>query len=158
MTIPLPLYFFYEDATNKDGETGLTVNVDVWRRTKADGTTSEIVTAGSATEIGDGLYVYNVTGADPTLYDYIAVFKSTSADVVSKHVPAIRWDGAEGGVGVNSISANAITAASIATDAGAGNAVRPPTLRLSTGAGTLGGALQPAKSARASPPSQRRET
>lgn len=37
MTITVTLYGYYEDSTNKDGETGLTVTIDVWRRTKAGG-------------------------------------------------------------------------------------------------------------------------
>lgn len=96
MTIPLPLYAYFEDSTNKDGETGLTVTVDVWRVTKSSSVTSEIVTDGSATELGDGLYFYSVANADPLTYDYLGVFKTASTAVTSKHAPAIRLDYNEG--------------------------------------------------------------
>lgn len=73
------------------GATGLTVTVDVWRVTLSNLSASEIVTAGSATEIGDGLYAYRVASADLQTYYYYAVFKTTgTADV--KHLFGAQLD------------------------------------------------------------------
>lgn len=65
----------------KQGSTGLTVTVDVWR----DGT--EVVTGGSATERGDGLYAYTLAGASVTAAGlYVAVLKTTDSDVDQQHI------------------------------------------------------------------------
>ncbi len=76
------------------GATGLTVTVDVWRVATADLAKSEIVTAGSATEIGDGLYAYRVASADLQTYYYYGVFKTTgTADV--KNLFSVQLDFAD---------------------------------------------------------------
>ncbi len=76
------------------GATGLTVTVDVWRVAVADLSKSEIVTGGSATEIGDGLYCYRVAAADLQTYYYYAIFKTAgTADV--KHLFGVQLDFAD---------------------------------------------------------------
>ena len=54
------------------GATGLTVTVDVWNPAG-----SRVVTGGTATEIGDGLYTYTFSGATSTAGNYRAVFKTS---------------------------------------------------------------------------------
>ena len=55
--------------------TGLTVTVDVWELT-AGGVATEVVSAGNATEMGDGLYYYQLaSGAVDAEAVYTAVFK-----------------------------------------------------------------------------------
>lgn len=77
------------DKTNLDGETGLTVTIDVYRTTISDGTTSQVVTGGSCTETGGGIYRYRYASADLSLYHYVANMKTASADVAQKHVAAL---------------------------------------------------------------------
>lgn len=64
------------------GATGLTVTVDVYR---PDGT--KVVSDGSATETGGGLYryayVFSVVG------DYRAIFKTTDTTVDQQHLPSV---------------------------------------------------------------------
>jgi hypothetical protein len=65
------------------GATGLTVTVDVYRNR------SEVVTAASATEMGDGVYYYEVSGAtNNAVGDYIGIFK-TAGTADQKHVFSI---------------------------------------------------------------------
>jgi hypothetical protein len=77
------------DKTNLDGETGLTVTIDIYRTTIADGTTSQVVTDGSCTETGGGIYRYRLASADPTLYHYAANLKTASSNVAQKHAAAL---------------------------------------------------------------------
>ena len=77
------------DKTNLDGETGLTVTIDVYRTLIADGTTSQVVTGGSCTETGGGIYRYRYASADLSLYHYVANMMTASADVAQKHVAAL---------------------------------------------------------------------
>lgn|GEM_PF-2856804 len=63
-------------TASKQGKTGLTVTVDIWRDS------TEIVTAGSATEIGDGIYSYTLaSGSTGTAGFYVAVFKTSDSTV-----------------------------------------------------------------------------
>lgn len=79
-------YAFYTDVGA--GKTGLTVTVDVWE-VQTDGTAAEIVSAANATEIGDGLYRYRLTGGNVDEDgEYIAVFK-TAGTVDQAHIPAL---------------------------------------------------------------------
>lgn len=79
----LPFYAFF--VADKAGSTGLTVTVDVYR----NGT--KIVTDGSATEKGGGLYYYELAAASVTVEgEYIAIFKTTDTDVDQKHLPALQ--------------------------------------------------------------------
>lgn len=80
-------YAFY--TVNGLGTTGLTVTTDVWEIV-ADGTATEIASAQSATEIGDGLYRYRVVaGSVDATAEYIAVFKCTDTTIDQRHIPAI---------------------------------------------------------------------
>jgi hypothetical protein len=75
-------YAFFVES--KIGKTGLTVTVDVYRA----GT--EIVAAGNATEVGDGLYSYTLAGASVTVEgEYVAVFKTATTSVDQQHIPAL---------------------------------------------------------------------
>lgn len=96
MTLQISLFGYFEDKTDLNGETGLTGSVDIWRNTKATGVKTLLVASGSFSEMGDGIYYYDLAGADPTLYDYLGVFKVAVATVSSKWVTGIRWDAAEG--------------------------------------------------------------
>lgn len=91
----ITFYAFF--VASKVGATGLTVTVDVWELTQAGGAT-EIVTAGSASEIGDGLYKYTLSsGAVDAVGEYIAVFKTATTTVDAQHIPAL-WIVGRGGV------------------------------------------------------------
>lgn len=78
----LKFYAFYTES--KLGKTGLTVTVDVYRND------TEIVTAGSATEVGDGLYKYELaSGSNNAAGEYVAVFKTATTTVDQRHIPAL---------------------------------------------------------------------
>lgn len=63
------------------GKTGLTVTVDVFKNDTL------IVTAASATEIGDGLYRYTLaSGNNDAEGEYVAVFKTADATVDGQHI------------------------------------------------------------------------
>jgi hypothetical protein len=81
-------------VANKVGKTGLIdVTVDVY-----DPAGSEIVTAGAASEIGDGLYAYTLAAnLVATEGEYPAVFKTADATVDAKHIPAL-WVVGRGGI------------------------------------------------------------
>ena len=86
------IVFYGQFTTSGSGATGLTVTVDVTRITRSDGTRTTHTTAGSGVEItapnARGVYLFRVTDADLTLYDYIAVFITAgTADLL--HVPAV---------------------------------------------------------------------
>lgn len=86
MTQPLVLYAGFDKGT--DPVTGLTVTVNVYRITRSSGASSQIVTAGSATALGDGVYLYAIAAADLQSYDYLAAFQTTG-DVDKKTVWAV---------------------------------------------------------------------
>ena len=91
----LTFYAFY--TASKVGKTGLTVTVNVRR-----GTTS-VVTGGSATEIGDGLYAYTLTSGSVTSEnEYTAVFKTSDTSVDQRDLPAL-W--AIGKAGIEDLDA-----------------------------------------------------
>lgn len=83
------LLFYAMYTTSKTGTTGLTVTIDIHRITRSSGATSEVVTGGSATELGDGIYLYRLAGANPELYDYIAIFKTATTTVDQRDIPAL---------------------------------------------------------------------
>ena len=85
--VALTFYAFY--VASKQGVTGLTVTVDVWRiNTSASPT--QVVTAGSATAVGGGLYLYQLASASVTVEgEYVAIFKTTSSTPDQQHIPAI---------------------------------------------------------------------
>ena len=76
-------YAFFSES--KLGKTGLTVTVDV--RNPAG---TLVVTAGSAVEVGGGLYKYTLSSASViTEGEYTAVFKTTTTSVDLQHIPAL---------------------------------------------------------------------
>lgn len=80
--VALVFYAFFVDT--KVGKTGLTVTVDVYRNG------SEIVTAGNAVEVGDGIYKYELASGSNTVEgEYIAVFKTATTSVDQQHIPAL---------------------------------------------------------------------
>lgn len=84
------LDFFSFFTASKLGLTGLTVTVDVWKTVTSTNTSSRIITAGSATEVGGGLYKYQLTSANVTEEgEYICIFKTASTTPDQQHIPAI---------------------------------------------------------------------
>ena len=77
---------FFVDSTNLDGETGLTVTVDIFEGTSG----TPIVTGASATEQGGGFYYYVLaSGSVDANANYKAIFKTTSSAVVQKWLPSL---------------------------------------------------------------------
>lgn len=78
------LVFYAHFVETKVGKTGLTVTVDVYRNA------SEIVTGGSATEVGDGIYKYELASGSNTVEgEYICIFKTVTSTVDQQHIPAL---------------------------------------------------------------------
>jgi len=79
----LVFYSFYTALGS--GKTGLTdVTLDVYK----NGTIS--VTAGTAAEVGDGVYKYSLAaGTVNAEGEYIAIFKTADTSVDQKHIPAM---------------------------------------------------------------------
>jgi hypothetical protein len=71
-------------TASKQGKTGLTVTVDIYN---PSGT--QIVTAGSATALGGGLYSYTLTSNNSAEGEYAAIFKTTDATVDAQHIPSL---------------------------------------------------------------------
>jgi hypothetical protein len=71
-------------TASKQGKTGLTVTVDIYN---PSGT--QIVTAGSATALGGGLYSYTLSTDNSTEGEYAAIFKTTDSTVDSQHIPSL---------------------------------------------------------------------
>jgi hypothetical protein len=87
LTQDITFYAFY--VASKVGKTGITVTADVWEHTRT-GTATEVVSGGSATEIGDGLYKYVLSAASvDAVGEYVAVFKTADATVDAQHIPAL---------------------------------------------------------------------
>jgi len=82
--VALTFYAFY--VASKTGKTGLTVTLDVYETTSG----TPIVSAGSATELGGGLYYYTLaSGSVDAAGAYVAVFKTSDSSVDQQHIPAI---------------------------------------------------------------------
>lgn len=82
--VALTFYAFY--VASKVGKTGLTVTLDVYETTSG----TPIVSAGSATELGGGLYYYTLaSGSVDASGAYVAVFKTADSSVDQQHIPAI---------------------------------------------------------------------
>ena len=80
------LKFYAMFIASKTGKTGLTVTVDVYE----DTTGTPIVSGGSATELGGGLYYYTLaSGSVDASGAYIAVFKTADSSVDQQHIPAL---------------------------------------------------------------------
>jgi hypothetical protein len=84
--VAITFYAFFVNSTDLDGETGLTVTIDIYEAT----TGAPIVSGGSATELAGGLYYYTLaSGSVDNDGAYTAIFKTASADVVQKWLPAL---------------------------------------------------------------------
>lgn len=74
------------------GQTGLTVTIDVYRVQLSDLATTQVVTGGSATALGGGLYGYrHVTSAGA--YYYYGILKTTDTSVDQQQIPAAQIAG-----------------------------------------------------------------
>ena len=71
-------------TASKQGKTGLTVTIDIY-----DPSGSQIVTGGSATAIGGGLYSYTLSSNNNAEGEYAAIFKTTDSTVDSQHIPSL---------------------------------------------------------------------
>jgi hypothetical protein len=72
-------------SASKQGRTGLTVTVDVYSPAG-----SQIVTGGSASAIGGGLYSYVLSSSLVTAEgEYLAVFKTSDTTVDQQHLPSL---------------------------------------------------------------------
>jgi hypothetical protein len=71
-------------TASKQGKTGLTVTVDIY---SPSGT--QIVTAGSATALGGGLYSYTLSTNNSAEGEYAAIFKTADATVDAQHIPSL---------------------------------------------------------------------
>lgn len=71
-------------TSSKQGKTGLTVTIDIYN---PSGT--QIVTAGSATALGGGLYAYTLSTDNSSEGEYAAIFKTTDSTVDSQHIPSL---------------------------------------------------------------------
>ncbi len=71
-------------TASKQGKTGLTVTVDIY-----DPSGSQIVTGGSATAIGGGLYSYVLSTSNSSEGEYAAIFKTSDSTVDSQHIPSL---------------------------------------------------------------------
>jgi hypothetical protein len=71
-------------TASKTGKTGLTVTIDIY-----DPSGSQIVTGGSATALGGGLYSYTLSTNNSAEGEYAAIFKTTDATVDAQHIPSL---------------------------------------------------------------------
>ena len=71
-------------TASKTGKTGLTVTIDIY-----DPSGTQIVTGGSATAIGGGLYSYTLSTNNSAEGEYAAIFKTTDSTVDSQHIPSL---------------------------------------------------------------------
>jgi len=71
-------------TASKQGKTGLTVTIDIYN---PSGT--QIVTAGSATALGGGLYSYTLSTDNSSEGEYAAIFKTTDSTVDAQHIPSL---------------------------------------------------------------------
>jgi hypothetical protein len=111
--VALTFYAHFVDTTGVS-VTGLTVTVDVYEGVSG----TPVVAAASATEQANGLYYYVLSGGSVDADGaYIAIFETASGSVAQKHLPALQSVGNIVNSAVQSVAANAITAAAIATDA-----------------------------------------
>jgi hypothetical protein len=71
-------------TASKQGKTGLTVTIDIY-----DPSGSQIVTGGSATALGGGLYAYTLSTNNSAEGEYAAIFKTSDTTVDSQHIPSL---------------------------------------------------------------------
>lgn len=130
----ITFYAFYTAA--RQGKTGLSPAVDVWRGA------TQVVTGGAATALGGGLYYYTLAaGSVTTEAEYLAIFKTTDTTVDQQHIPAL-W--VVGRAGIENLDA-AIT--SRPTAAAAADAVWDEAIADHLAAGSTGAKLNAAASA-----------
>lgn len=130
----LTFYVFF--VSSKQGKTGLSPTVDVWRGT------TQVVTGGAATALGGGLYYYTLAaGSVTTEAEYLAIFKTTDTTVDQQHIPAL-W--VVGRAGIENLDA-AIT--SRPTAAAAADAVWDEAIADHLTTGSTGAKLNAAASA-----------
>ena len=101
-------------TASKTGKTGLTVTIDIY-----DPSGTQIVTGGSATAIGGGLYAYTLSTNNSAEGEYAAIFKTTDSTVDAQHIPSL-W--VLGRAGVENLDAtvssrSTLTAAQVNTEA-----------------------------------------
>ena len=83
-TLSRPVTFYAFFTASRQGKTGLSPTVDVYRGTTV------VVTGAAATAVGGGLYRYTLAGASTASAEsYAAVFKTTEATVDAQHVPSL---------------------------------------------------------------------
>ena len=101
-------------TASKQGKTGLTVTVDLY-----DPSGTQIVTGGSATAIGGGLYSYTLSTNNSAEGEYAAIFKTTDSTVDSQHIPSLWVLGRAGVENLNATvsSRSTLTAAQVNTEA-----------------------------------------
>jgi hypothetical protein len=71
-------------TASKQGKTGLTVTIDIYAPSG-----SQIVTGGSATAVGGGLYAYTLSTNNSSEGEYAAIFKTSDTTVDSQHIPSL---------------------------------------------------------------------
>jgi len=101
-------------TASKTGKTGLTVTIDIY-----DPSGTQIVTGGSATAIGGGLYSYVLSTNNSAEGEYAAIFKTTDSTVDAQHIPSL-W--VLGRAGVENLDASVssrstLTAAQVNSEA-----------------------------------------
>lgn len=78
-SIRFPAFF----SANKQGKTGLTISVTVY---KPD---NSVLVTGAASELADGYYTFSVSGASvDQIGDYVAIFKTTDTSVDQQVIPS----------------------------------------------------------------------
>ena len=101
--------FYGQFTTSGGGATGLTVTIDVYE-VATDGTTTQVVTGGSATHVADGFYRYTMAAVtNDTTGEYLGVFK-TSGTCDLNRVGALWVVGRSVETNVKSISGDATAA------------------------------------------------
>ena len=134
--------FFAFYVASKTGKTGLTVTVDVYRR--SDG--ALVVNGGSATALGGGLYYYTLAGASTTpASEYAAIFKTADSTVDQQHLPALWVVGREWTENLDA----AITSRPAAADYTTARAAKLDNLDVSVGSRLAAGSYSPPPSASA---------
>jgi hypothetical protein len=101
-------------TASKTGKTGLTVTIDIYNPSG-----SQIVTDGSATAIGGGLYSYTLSTNNSAEGEYAAIFKTSDSTVDAQHIPSL-W--VLGRAGVENLDAavssrSTLTAAQVNSEA-----------------------------------------
>ena len=109
--------FAAQFTESKVGKTGLTVTVNVYL-VNTSGTASAVVTGGSATEVGKGVYSYLLSsGSNTTAGVLVATFLTATTSVDQQEIPAAWGIELPAPAAIKSLDADVITAASIAASA-----------------------------------------